>query len=148
MAGALIRESVHRTIDVKSLFLMPWATPLSEYVFQCCECIYVCIFFLLNFISKNGNHNFRATMSIDGKLKGRCRGTFVGDVILNLLSQPYQNCNADDNVYCHNQHTCQACSHVTNCYWNRSGGYCMPSANLTMEEQQVCSSHLYLFHEI
>lgn len=54
--------------------------------------------------------------------------------------RPYQNCNADDNAYCHNQHTCQACSLVQNCYWNRSGSFCAPTTNLTMEEQQDVGS--------
>lgn len=54
-----------------------------------------------------------------------------------VFLQPYQNCNADDNVYCHNQHTCQACSLVPNCYWSRTHNLCVPAANATMEEQQV-----------
>lgn len=60
--------------------------------------------------------------------------------------RPYQICSADENVNCHNQHTCQACSLTANCHWYRANSFCVPLANLTIEEQQevgICPSSCF-----
>lgn len=52
-------------------------------------------------------------------------------------------CGVEDEPFCHQLHSCQACSAYPHCHWQYNGA-CKSVANLSVEEQQVMYNYFFI----